>query len=82
METGYEAGGSAEVPGTEGGGPEGEGVDPLGQDVDDALDPFEPAGDDKGRRRAGDPAKPVPDLTVADHVDQTGLVLEVDKRDP
>src|SRR5512133_2157509 len=72
---------SAEVAGAGGGG-QGQGPELVGNHVDDALGPLQPPPDQQGGGGPADPPVAGPDAPGADHVDQPGLVLEVQEGGP
>ena len=75
------ANGSAKVP-RPSGGTEGQGLHPLGDHVDHALGPLEPALHQHGRCGPGHPAVAGPAALRHDHVDQAGLVPRFTNRVP
>ena len=60
---------------------EGQPLDVLGEDVDDAVGAFEHAPDEQPTGLASHPAVPGPHGGLADDVDHARLVLEVEERD-
>ena len=71
---------SAEVPGADRRGQD-QRLEVLGDHVDRPLGRLDPAPDHQGRRPGSDRAVPDPAARGDDHVDEAGLVLEVEEGD-